>query len=320
MIILVNFLVFFAGLFLLIFSSDWLIQGSVKISRRFSLSPLFIGMVVVAFGTSAPEAGVGIMAALRDYKGIALGNIIGSNIANIALILGSCALIFPLKISSKAVFKRELPFMLGAVLLFYFLSLDGLISRIDGILFLVCFILFCLFSYKGAREIFDTAEIENFHFRNIFKKINNPGLTWGATLISLAGIVWGADLMVKGGSSLAYIWGVKPWLVGITIFAVGTSLPELAASLSAAVKKIPSLSVGNIIGSNIFNILLVLGLVALIRPIPVDASYLRFEYPALLLFSFGLYILMKTGNIISRKEGLALFIGYLIFIFFLLRR
>lgn len=317
--IISNVFLFLVGLAFLIVSSNWLIQASVKLSHTFKLSPLFIGLVVVAFGTSVPEAGVGIIAALRDQKDIALGNIVGSNIANIALILGTCALFYPLKVS-KSIFRRELPIMLFATILFYILSIDLLISRLDGLIFIVCFMLFCVISYTGARKSFDAEEIQNFHFKKTIKQLTSPFPIMAITLLTLLGIVWGADLMVKGGSALARVCGVSPWVIGITIFAVGTSLPELAASLAASIKKVHSISVGNIVGSNIFNILFVLGVVAMIRPIPVAASYLTFEYLVLLIFSLTLVIVMKTEYTLTRKEGALLFAGYIVFLIFLLYR
>lgn len=318
--ILLSIALFVSGLLLLILGADWLIQSSVKISVLFKLAPLFIGMVLVAFGTSAPEAGVGIIAALRNQKGIALGNIIGSNIANIGLVLGVCALFKPLNID-KSIFKREIPIMFSSVILFYVLSLDLLISRIDGLIFILAFVIFCFISYKGAKQSFDRNDVQNFEFKKRLVKLNSPLPIFLIVLFSLCGVIAGADLMVRGGSSLAKIFGINPWIIGITIFAIGTSLPELVASLTASFKKASSISVGNIVGSNIFNILFVLGIVALIRPISIKGlSILSFELPVLFFFSFFLFIFMRTGYRVSRKEGLALFFGYISFLVILVAR
>lgn len=312
-------MIFAAGLAVLIYSSDWLIQGSVRLSLLLKLSPLFVGMVIVAFGTSMPEAGVGIMAALRNYKGIALGNVIGSNISNIGLILGICALFQSFSVD-KNIFKRELPFMMGGVVLLYLLSLDFMISRADGLILLCGFIAFLAVSYRGARLSFNHPETENFQLKRSVQAITLPSRAGLIIVASLIGLVWGADLMVKSGAALARIWGVRPWLIGVTIFAVGTSLPELAASLTAAFRKLHSISIGNIVGSNIFNILFVVGIVALIRPLPVEPSYLGFEYMVLLLVSFALVWTMKTEYTLTRKEGFFLLSSYVLFIFFLLLR
>ncbi len=310
---LINTLLFLLGLAILLLSSDWLIQGCVKISYLFKLTPLFIGLVLVAFGTSAPEAGVGIIAAVRNEKSIALGNIVGSNIANIGLILGLCALLRPLAVD-KNIFKRELPMMIFSVFLLYVLSLDLTISRIDGLIFLLFFIIFFFSSYRGAKKAYNSKELIDFKFHRFVAKSNSKPIIVGATLLSLLGIIGGANLMVNSGVNLAKMWGVSTWVIGITIFAIGTSLPELAASVTASLKKVPSISIGNIVGSNIFNILFVLGVVSLIRPIEIQKKFLTFEYVALVIFSAFLLIAMKTGYKISRKEAIFMFVGYIIFI------
>ncbi|MCK4859248.1 MAG: calcium/sodium antiporter [Candidatus Omnitrophica bacterium] len=313
-----NLFLLLLGLVILIWGADYLIQSSVKLAHIFRLAPLFIGLVIVAFGTSAPEAGISIVAALKGYKAIALGNIIGSCIANIGLVLGFCALLLPLAVD-KNIFKKELPIMLLATVLIYFLSLDLVLSRIDGFIFLSLFIAFLFFAYKGAKN-HSAEDLSGFKFRKVFKKTNSKFVIGILSIFSLGLVVFGASLMVKSGVVLAKIFGISPWIISITVFAVGTSLPELAASLTASFKKIPSISVGNIVGSNIFNILFVLGIASVIRPIDVQPSVLRFEFPILLLFSASLFVVMKTGHKITRKEGLLMFLGYLAFIFLLVRR
>jgi len=257
------FIFLILGLMVLVIAANWLVQSSVKLSFLLRLTPLFVGMVLVAFGTSAPEAGVGIMAVLKNQKSIALGNIIGSNIANIGLILGICALIQPLKIN-KRVFKREMPIMVGSTFLVYLLSRDLLISRIDGLVLIICFIGFCFVAYQGGKEPIVSEEIAGFKFQAIIQKTNSRVKVLIIILLSLVGLVWGADLMVKGGVALATIFKISPWIIGLTVFAVGTSLPELAASLTASLRKVSSISVGNIIGSNIFNLLLILGVISIL--------------------------------------------------------
>jgi len=316
----VDILSFLAGLCFLLFAADWLIHGCVKLSFIFKLSPFFIGLVVVAFGTSMPEAGVGITAALRDQAPMALGNILGSNIANIGLILGLCALIWPLDVANKGIFKKELLIMISAVILLYTLSLDLIISRVDGLILISFFILFCVISYVNARKAYDDKEIRDFKLKKALHNSNSSPFIITVILVSIAGIAIGANLMVGGGVGLARYFGISPWIIGITVFAIGTSLPELAASLTASIRKISSISVGNIIGSNIFNILFVLGIVALIRPIRLQPSVLRFEFPAVLLFSSVLLIAMKTKYKITRTEGAVMFLGYLAFISLIIAR
>jgi len=316
--LVVNVFIFIIGLAVLIFSADILIQSCVKISLLFRLTPLFIGIIFVAFGTSLPEAGVGIVAALRNQKDIALGNIIGSNIANIGLILGLCSMFYSLKVN-KSILRRELPIMLVAAVLFYLLSLDLLLSRFDGIIFIFSFLIFLFISYQGARKNFCEKEIQNFPFKKWFEKIKSPFILPVVIFLSLIGIVGGADLMVRGGANLAKILGISTWIIGIVVFAIGTSLPELVASLVASFKKVPAISIGNIVGSNIFNILFVLGIVSLIRPINLQFSLLKFEYPVMFLFSVFLSFILRNCQI-SKKEGVGLFLGYFLFIFLLLNK
>ena len=316
--IVTSIFLFVLGLALLIFSSDWLIQACVKLSILLKLTPLFVGLIFVGFATSAPETGVGVVAAIKNYEGIALGNVVGSNIANIGLILGLCALFSPIPVN-KNIFRRELPVMLLAVILLYVLSLDGVISRLDGALFIIFLIIFCIISYRGAKSTFNDKEVDCFSFNKFFKKTRPRFLVIVITLLSLGGIIWGSDLMVRGGSSFARLLGVRPWVIGITAFAIGTSLPELVASLTASFKKLHSISVGNVVGSNIFNIFFVLGLVALIRPIPVERSYLHFEYVVMFIFSLVLLCVMKTHYRITRREGLFMFLGYIVFLFILFK-
>ncbi len=308
---------FSIGLIFLIVSSNWLIQSSVKLSLLLKLTPLFIGAVLIAAGTSAPEAGVGIMAALRDQKDIALGNVLGSNIANIGLILGLCAVFKPLRVD-KNIFKREIPFLFLSVILFYFLSLDLVLSRLDGLILIFAFIVFCFVSYFGSKSSFNPEEIKGFKIKKSLDKLTTCPPVILVMFLSLAGVIYGADLMVRGGVALAKVFGLTPWIIGITIFAMGTSLPEFAASLSAAVKNVPSISVGNILGSNIFNILLVLGLVALIRPISLDSSILKFEGVVLIVFTLLFFTVMRTRYKISRSEGLIMFLGYIGFLIILI--
>ncbi|MCD6093821.1 MAG: calcium/sodium antiporter [Candidatus Omnitrophica bacterium] len=320
--IILNTSLFLAGLVVLIFGSSSLIQSSVKLSHIFKLTPLFIGLVIVGFGTSAPEAGTSIVAAVRGYKEIALGNIIGSCIANIGLVLGFCALFSPLTVN-KNIFKRELPIMLLAVGFVYLLALDLVLSRIDGFILLSFFATFLFLAYKGAKthslEFSELKSLANFKFKKIFKRINSKFAVGISSILSLGLVVLGANLMVRSGVALAKIFGVSPWIIAITVFAIGTSLPELATSLAASLKKIPSISVGNIVGSNIFNILFILGIVPLIGPINITSSALRFEFPILFLFSASLFAVMRRDKI-TRKEGLMLFLGYLAFIFFLVKK
>ncbi|MBD3246725.1 MAG: calcium/sodium antiporter [Candidatus Omnitrophica bacterium] len=316
--ILLAGVLFLAGLLVLMFSADWLIQSGVKFAFLLRLSPLFIGLVLVAFGTSCPEAGVGVMAAIRDQKGIALGNVIGSNVANIGLILGLCSIFYPLPVQ-RSMWRREVPVMLASVVLLYGLSIDGMISRLDGCLLLAVFVLFLILSLRSSRSHSLEDELREFRLKKIFDSIRSRTAAGVVMVISIAGVVLGADLMVRGGTTLAELFGVRPWVIGITVFAVGTSLPELGASLAASVRKVPGIGLGNVVGSNIFNILFVLGLVALIRPIPVPRTLLGFEYPMLIVFTLVLALFMRSHYRITRMEGVVFLAGYAAFLFWVVR-
>ncbi|MCF7874220.1 MAG: calcium/sodium antiporter [Candidatus Omnitrophica bacterium] len=315
--ILFNISLFVLGLILLVFSSNWLIQTSVKVSSFFRLTPLFIGLVIIAFGTSAPEAGVGIIATLKNQEGVALANIIGSNIANIALALGLCSIFIPLKVNKK-IFKKEFPFLAVSTLALYFASLDFTISRAEGVIFLSLLLIFCFVFIRGSRDGFIEEEVKNIKINKMFDKFKTPSLLIIFFILSLIGIVVGAHFMVEGGVHLARFFGISPWIIGITLFALGTSLPEIASSVAAAIKKVPSISIGNIIGSNIFNILLVIGVVALIKPLSVGPSVVKFELPILLGFTFLLFTVMFTHYKIVRTEGLILTLSYLGFLIWLI--
>jgi cation:H+ antiporter len=317
MSILFNILLFVFGLCVLMVASNWLIQASVKISLFFRLTPLFIGLVIIAFGTSAPEAGVSIVATLKNQEGIALANIIGSNIANIALALGLCSIFVPLKVD-KSIFKKEFPFLAISTLVLYLASLDHLISRGEGVIFILLMLVFIFSFIRSSRDGFVEEETKDIKLNRLFDKMKSPFFVVALLLLALAGVVWGAHLMVDAGVYLAKVLRISSWIVGITLFSLGTSLPEVASSFAAAIKKVPSISIGNIIGSNIFNILLVIGVVALIKPLPVSSSVVRFELPVLLGFTFLLFTVMLTHYKIIRIEGLILTLSYIGFLVWLI--
>ncbi|OQX88199.1 MAG: hypothetical protein B6D55_00840 [Candidatus Omnitrophica bacterium 4484_70.2] len=314
--VIFNIFLFLLGLFLLIYSADWLIQVSTRLSLLLRLTPLFIGLIIIAFGTSAPELGVGIAAAAKNQSIIALGDVFGSNIANIGLILGICLLIRSIKINKK-IFKNEFPVMVGSVILVYILSKDFTLSRLDGVIFLIVFFSFCIFSYKKARREFNSEELTGIRINKYLQKIESKSLLFLLIFLFLGGLIWGASLMVKGATALAKILNINLWIIGIIVFAIGTSLPELAASLSASLKGIPAISIGNIIGSNIFNILFVLGVVSLIKPVYLESSFLEFEYRMLLLFTLMPLLGIKSKRL-SRIDGVIFFISYLTFVFLVL--
>lgn len=268
----ISILLLVVGLFLLVKGADWMVAGASSLAKKYKVSDLAIGLTVVAFGTSAPELVVNVFGAYNGYEDIVFGNVIGSNNFNLFIILGIAGLIMPISVKSSTVWK-EIPLSLLAVLLLLFLANNlfftqgtGL-SRIDGIILLIFFLFFIYYVYSQLK----TDEIS----------VEQPGKVisgiriWVYILIGLGGLVFGGKLVVDHAVQLATMLGVSDKIIGLTIVAAGTSLPELATSLVAAIRKNNDIAVGNIVGSNIFNIFLILGVSSLIRPLDYNPVFNR---------------------------------------------
>ena len=294
------------GLVLLVKGGDFLVDGSVAIAQKAKLSRMVIGLTVIGFGTSMPELLVSVEAALANSSGIAIGNVVGSNISNIALILGASALICPLP-TSRSTMRIELPFMVLASILFIGVAMSGSIERLAGAALFALLVAFVGWQIRRSRKS-DTIE-EAASDKPLWKAIV-------MVILSFAALVWGADLLVDGASEIAKSLGVSDRMIGLTIVAVGTSLPELFASIMAARKGETDMAVGNIIGSVTFNLLCVIGLASVICPI--EGSDAGFEFDYMLMFSVGilLWFFMGTKRLLERWEGLVLlliYIGYICF-------
>lgn len=303
-------ILFFVGLFFLYYGAEFLVNGSSRLALSFGIRPLIIGMTIVAFATSMPELMVSLLAALRGSSDIAAGNIIGSNIANIGLILGTAAMLAPLKVG-RSTLTREIPFMIGASVLFYLFALDGRIGFGNGLVLfclLLVFLGYCLYSARDGesdRTLSDgeVAAEKTQRKKDVF-----------FILLGIVGLGVGAELLVRSAVTIALAFGVSELVVGISVVAVGTSLPELAASLVSAWKGEMDLSIGNVIGSNIFNILFVLGICPMLRPLTIDPEVLRFQLPVMLLFSIMLLLLVRHRQVLARGKGMVLLGAYLLFI------
>ncbi|RKX51048.1 MAG: sodium:calcium antiporter [Thermotogae bacterium] len=311
-----NVLLLIVGFALLVKGADYLIDGSVAIARRFGVSELFIGLTIVAFGTSAPELAVSVKAAI-DGSGIAIGNVLGSNVANVALILGATAIIQPLRISTSTIAK-EMPFVILSTIAAGMLLLNGTmgLNRYDGVVLLCFFAIFVdyLFSMaKNDREIGITEE------KGISHLEHKMPLAILATLGGLAGVVFGSDLVVNSGINLARSFGVSDTLIGVTLVAFGTSLPELVTSITAGIKKKADLAVGNIIGSNIFNLLLVLGISSSISPIQTDRDITQDIIFALISIVLLLLFSGLKRKKLGRTGGIILLAFYFIYIYLSLK-
>lgn len=313
MSVALSIVLFIAGLILLFLGGEGLVKGASRLARVLGISPVVIGLTVVAFGTSAPEFVVGLTAALEGASDIVLGNIIGSNISNIGLILGIGAVISPLIIQIRLI-KVEVPIMIALSLILYGLAWSLNLGLWQGIFLFGALIAFTIYSYFGSKK-------EPLQIKEEFEEFVGPGNTiWKQVVfivLGLAGLIIGARLVVDSAIFVARILGVSELVISITAVAVGTSLPELSTTIIAAVRKEHDIIVGNIIGSNIFNIG-ILGVVSIIHPVKVDSTLLGFEFPVMIFFSILLLPLMITWKRVSRIEGfllLALYAGFIYMVF-----
>ena len=301
------------GLALLYFGAEALVRGSSRLALAIGVRPLVVGMTVVAFATSMPEMMVSLAAVFKDSSNLAAGNVIGSNIANIGLILGATALLAPMAVA-RGTLTREIPIMLAASLAVFLMALDGQLGRLDGLLLVSGLIIFLGYCYLTSRKALayvneSTAKTES---------VGPPGRNFLLILIGIVGLGAGAELMVRSAVFMARYLGISDLIIGVTVVALGTSLPELAASAVSAWKGEADLSVGNIIGSNIFNIFFVLGFCSLVRPITIESGILRYELPLMLFFSLALWPLVQRRLRLGRTEGGLLLVGYLVFIIYYL--
>ncbi len=300
-----------AGFVMLFGSGHYLVGSSVVIARTLKLSNLVIGITVVAFGTSAPELVVSLKAALAGNADMALGNVVGSNIANIALITGFVALILPLAVKQKDIWKSWCVMFLATVLLYVF-SIDGVLSLVDGVVLLVFMIayLWVLISFNRKKHVASDLAVQ------AGMKLWQAGLLLVA---SMGGLYFGAEWLVSGASNIAFSMGVSNRVIGLTVVAFGTSIPELATSIIASFKRENEISIGNIIGSNIFNILSILGITAVVKPIGVDSMVLRGDYLWLMAISLLLllFILPLGKAVIGRWKGAVLMGVYIVYVLFL---
>lgn len=309
-----TFVFFIVGLILLYLGGESLIRGSSNFAIKAGITPLVVGLTVVAFGTSAPELVVSLKAALLGKSSISIGNVIGSNIANIALIIGLAALIRPIKVHSKIIIT-EIPIMIAVSILFMLLLLDGKLVLIEGILFVVILVIYITVNvHLSKKEVSDNANAE---YETVYKK--KFGMLFSIFLI-IAGLlllVYGANLLVKSAISIAKYFNVSDAVIGLTIVAVGTSLPELVTSIVASYKNESDIAVGNVVGSNIFNILAILGITVLFVPISsAEISY--FDLSMMFVTAFALLFMAKWGSSINRLEGFLFVSGYALYIYFLL--
>jgi len=305
--VLLALLLILAGGSLLYLGGNWLVTGSSSFALRKGVSKLIVGLTIVAFGTSAPELFISSFAALRGSSEIAIGNIIGSNIANIGLILGFAALIYPPRVKSSTI-RFQIPFAIVITGIFLALAINKTIGPLDSIILLVCFVLFTVYCIRNSNDENNDGGSD---------RVSQVWREYLYIIIGIGALAGGSEIFVRGAVDMARILNVNEFMIGLSIVALGTSLPELATSIVAATKRESELVVGNVIGSCIFNILLVMGIVGLIRPVNCPSYSIWLDMGVMMGLTVLLLPMLYTGRKLSRAEGITLlfvYAGYITFI------
>ncbi|WP_295758304.1 calcium/sodium antiporter [uncultured Holdemanella sp.] len=297
-----NIILLVLGFILLLKGADWFVDGASSIASRFGIPQLIIGLTIVAMGTSLPEAFVSITAALKSNAAITIGNVVGSNILNVGIILGITALIRPLHIQNSTI-KYEMPFMILVTLVLILLGINTTISRLDGMIMWLFFLGYLYYIFKMSKNQMEETEIKKTHPLFI------P--------LGLVCLMVGSNFAVDAATNIAISLGVSQRFIGLTIVALGTSLPELVTSVTAAKKGNADIAIGNIIGSNIFNILFVVGSSALITPVPFESHFIIDSFVAILI-GLVLYLCTKKTRVLDKKAGILLLVTYSIYFIYLL--
>jgi cation:H+ antiporter len=301
------------GLLLLVFGAEIMVRGAVELALRARISPLVVGLTVVSMGTSAPELLVSLLAALKGSSTIAIGNVVGSNIANISMVLGACILIYPIEVDRDA-YRIHWPVMMLVTLLFTAMLWNDDIAFGEGALLVLLLLVYVIWMIRASRKAADQPGTHPV-------KVTTP--LWRSlvfVLAGIAGLAFGADLFVEGAVGIARTLGVSEQLIGVTIVAVGTSMPELVTSLLAALRKQSDISIGNLVGSNIFNLLGIIGISAMVLPISVDHTAFLMDLAAMAVIALLLYPLMRMGNKLGRWQGALLLIAYTAYVVMVIQR
>ncbi|MDG1720828.1 MAG: calcium/sodium antiporter [Bacteroidia bacterium] len=298
------YLLLLVGVFLLLIGGDFLVKSAASLAKKLNISPFLIGVTVVSFGTSAPELIVSLKAAFNGSSGIAIGNVIGSNIANLALVLGITVLIRPIVLDPKKL-RFSWFAMLVASLMFLGFSIDGILDRVDGLFLISGLILFLILSIRKRDDSFVEEELE---------KTLKTNLIPVYFIFGAAGLYYGSELLVDSAITIAKSFGISEFIIGVSVVALGTSLPELVTSIIAIIKGQSSISVGNLIGSNVFNIFAVLGITSAVNPLKADSFLIAIDLPIMLGVTLltGLFLLVSKK--LGRVEGLLLITIYIMYI------
>ncbi|MFN3801990.1 calcium/sodium antiporter [Belliella pelovolcani] len=305
------YIILILGLVILLLGGKFLVDGASAIAIKLGLSAGLIGLTIVAFGTSAPELLVSVNAALKDTSDIAIGNVVGSNIANISLVLGISAILYPIALH-LSVLKLDYFFALISAVLFYLIALNQEVSRLEGILLTILLIAVNLYIYKklkGTNSEESQGDI-NVNYSSLKAIL--------LILVGVLGLYYGSDLFVDSAVEISRKFGVSERVIGITVIAIGTSLPELTTSVIAAFNKKTDIAIGNILGSNIMNVLGIIGITAIVQPIPVSDQFLKSDFIWMIGLTLLLFPILKSKLNISRIEGGVLLFAYLIYIYTIL--
>lgn len=304
------------GLIGLFYGGDWLVNGSSRLASSFGIEPLIIGITIVAFGTSVPELLVNLSAAFQGSTTVAIGNVVGSNIANIGLILGVTGLIYPISVKATLV-RREIPILIFITIVAVLLGLKGEFGTVDGVLLFAGFLAFNAFMYWATMRERKSGQLKKQDVQELDSADQpaaiNRGFELGRIVVGIILLGIAANLLITGATSIALAIGVSELVISITLIAFGTSLPELAASVIAALKQESDIAIGNVIGSNIANILMVLGATALVKPVPVPQEVITMQFPVMIIFTL-LLLPFAWDRILQRREAFLFLGGYTIFI------
>ncbi len=319
--LLLNILLFLGGFALLLGGAEFLVRGASRLALRLNISPVVIGLTVVAFGTSLPELLVSLIANLQGDSAaqLAIGNVVGSNIANLGLILGLVSMISPIPVERQLIF-REYPLMLAVSLVFWGMAWDGTITRWEGALLTAGIVAFTYFSYNLVRELPPEEQMEAVEFSEEVLEVEKDGTPLGLVrnfslvLIGIVALVTGSNWLVDSAQFIARYFGVSELVIGLSLVALGTSLPELATSAVAAIRREEDIAVGNLVGSNIFNMLAIIGIVSLVRPLPAPLTMRTLDFPVMMLVAvLPLILVLPRPHVMNRWNGaimLAIYLAY----------
>lgn len=310
---MLNLLFVVLGVGLLTAGGETLIRGSLAVASRLGVSPLLSGLIIVGFGTSTPELVVSITAALNQQPDIAIGNVVGSNIANILLILGLCAVIAPMSVKPAAL-NRDAVTVVAASLLFLVLVGGNALRTVDGAILLLSLAAYLLWAYS-SEHYYDapSAELHKAEAEELAALSGSAAWLVIAVIVGLLLLIAGSHILLRGAVEIAEHFGVSEAVIGLTLVAVGTSLPELSVSVIAALRRHADVAIGNVLGSNIFNLLGILGISALLQPLPINARILQFDQWVMVGASLLLWLFLFTGRRLSRPEGGVLLTGYAVY-------